>query len=248
MYHSIQPDHTSSADPFAVPLQEFRRQLTLIEGLGYTPITFHDLDRYAIGLGTLPSKPMMLTFDDAYFDFYELAWPALTEKRWKATLFALGDPVVRFADWSRSDGKRGAVLMTPTQLREVSDHGIEIGSHSLTHSDLTTCSMHQAWSEISLSKSKLEDVIGKEVLSFSFPFGRQNGVLSSLASVAGYSFACGVYNGPASFSADRFNIRRIAIDSSVGPFSYLLRLRYPYQKLEYGYDRLVKPLLNRISR
>lgn len=257
MYHSIQADRQGdqsqltkelTLDPFAVPAQEFRRQLDLIQGTGYTPVTFKDLDQHAIGLKNLPSKPLILTFDDAYLDFYDVAWPALIEKGWKATLFALGDSSVRFANWSRSDSKNGPPLMNSSQLRELSDNGIEIGSHSLHHVDLTACSIQQAWKEISTSKSNLEEMTGKEVISFSFPFGRQNGVLSSLASVAGYSFACGVYTGPAHFSTDRFNIRRIAIGSKTGPFSYLARLRYPYQHFEYGYQRLIKPFLSLIPQ
>ncbi len=87
----------------------------------------------------------------------------------------------------------------------------------------------------------------KDVITFSFPFGKQNNILSSLASVAGYSFACGVYSGPASFSADRFNLRRLSIEASTGPFSYLMRLRYPYNWIEFAYFRFVKSFRESVS-
>lgn len=246
MYHSIKRD-THFSDPQGVSLLEFRRQLDLIEGVGYQPVTFQDIDLYARGLAQLPPRPIVLTFDDAYLDFYELAWPALHEKGWKATLYALGDFSIKTSYWESDSERNGNRLMDPRHLRELASVGVEIGSHSLSHCDLTRCSIHQAWKEIAQSKHNLEQLLGHEVLSFSFPFGKQNGAMSALASVAGYSFACGVYSGPGQFSTDRFNLRRLSIEKDVGPFGYLVRLRYPYNWLEYGYYRMIKPLKDAVT-
>lgn len=108
-------------------------------------------------------------------------------------------------------------LMTWEQLREVSDHGVAIGSHSMSHRILAQISDEdQAW-EMAQSKRLIEEKLGKPVNSIAYPVGKKtsfNDISKQLAKQAGYkagfSFYPGVYNGEID---DSFDIRRITLAS-----------------------------------
>lgn len=244
MYHRVVPDGAPGGE-HAVSVSTFRRQMQMLDLLECTPVTFRDLALHARDELTLPRRPVVLTFDDGYTDLHERVGPVLEEMAWNAVVFALGDPRVNTSRWDRGGPHGEHSLMGDAELRDLARIGFEIGSHTLTHPDLTSLGIHRAWEEVTLSKKALEDRLGEEVASFSYPFGRHDGTIRSLVAAAGYRFACGVYTGPASFSSDPFDIRRLAIGSNVGEFGFLNRLRLPYGHLESAWNgvrRLLEPL------
>ena len=72
------------------------------------------------------------------------------------------------------------------------EHGIDFGSHGATHRSLTQLDAETARGEILDSKADLEEQLGMEVLSFSFPYGRSNPAVRQLVPQAGYLAACGI--------------------------------------------------------
>jgi peptidoglycan/xylan/chitin deacetylase (PgdA/CDA1 family) len=82
--------------------------------------------------------------------------------------------------------------MNAKQLKELADKGFEIGSHGMTHSLFTANYMnqHKALYEMQKSKQWLEEITGKPVITFSFPAGRYNNDMLTIAKQVGYTSTC----------------------------------------------------------
>ena len=140
---------------------------------------------------------VLLTFDDAHHSNYDLVWPMLAEKGYRATFFVV-------ADWLQKQGH-----MTAPQVREVHGAGITIGSHSLTHAFLSRLSRTDLDNELQRSKAVLEDVVGSSVEVLSLPGGQMSPLVSErAAAAAGYRYICTSRPGwgKAGFLVDRLSV------------------------------------------
>jgi peptidoglycan/xylan/chitin deacetylase (PgdA/CDA1 family) len=127
---------------------------------------------------TANSRCWMLTFDDGHTSDYEVVFPLLIDKKVKATFFVIVDRIGSsgYLDWP--------------QILEMHNNGMQIGSHSLTHPRMTTLSEDVAVKEFLQSKTILEDFLGGEVNSFSYPYGDCSTKLHEIAKEVGYRFIC----------------------------------------------------------
>jgi len=119
-------------------------------------------------------KDVVITFDDGELNVYKNAFPVLKRLRIKAYLFIVAKCI----------GAPG--VMTNSQIKELSDYGMIIGSHSLTHCVLTELSDLELKKELRESKRILEAITGKEVLSLSVPMGFYDRRTIEFAMDAGY--------------------------------------------------------------
>lgn len=174
MYHYIR-DYNNHNDKvganLSVPPQVFNNQLEVLKQKGYTPITFNDVVN-----GKLPQKPIILTFDDGYADFYQNAFPILKQKNMTAVSYII------------TSFKNGN-YMSDDQIKEISVYGIEIGSHTIDHPDLSKTSEAKAEREINQSKKDLEALIGKSIVSFCYPAGKYNDQTIEITRKAGFKYA-----------------------------------------------------------
>ena len=191
MYHRI-VDEIDSPDPYYVKVttKEFDSQMRSLRDQGYQSMTLDELP----GAARSPSrteKSVVITFDDGYEDTYSHALPILRKYGHRATVLLVADQVGKANTW---DGEKveAAPLLNMNQIEEMGRNGVCIGSHSLTHRPLTDLDPHRALNEIAGSKSALEDMLGREVTTFAYPYGKTNPVLCGLAQNAGYSLACGI--------------------------------------------------------
>jgi peptidoglycan/xylan/chitin deacetylase (PgdA/CDA1 family) len=169
-------------------------QLDFIKAQGYNTITFSDL-----ALGTLPEKPVILTFDDGYENFYQNAYPELKSRGMKAVSFII-------------TGSMSGDYMTETQIKELSDNGFEIGAHTVTHLDLSTATAARATKEITDSKLQLEAIIGKRVISFCYPSGKFNDSVEKEVKDAGFLYATTTKGGIANLSGDNLALSRYRVN------------------------------------
>jgi peptidoglycan-N-acetylglucosamine deacetylase len=121
--------------------------------------------------------------------------PALVTTSWDD-----GHPLdVRLAELLRKHGMLGTFyiplnyrqvpVMTQEEMRALTAMGMEIGSHTLTHPNLTTLRKNQALHELVASKSRLEDIVDRSILSFCYPAGKFNSRTRSWVAEAGYTSA-----------------------------------------------------------
>jgi peptidoglycan/xylan/chitin deacetylase (PgdA/CDA1 family) len=184
MYHYIRTvvdQNDTLGINLSVEPTKFAEQLDEIQKNGYETINFYNIEQ-----GNIPTKPIILTFDDGYKDFYTTAYPELRKRNMTAVVYVIAN-------------NDGANYITTDQIREIADNGIEIGSHTLSHIDLSTANTTKASNEISQSKTRLESIIGKNVISFCYPAGKYTLETIEIVKGAGYKYATTTKSGIADF-------------------------------------------------
>jgi peptidoglycan/xylan/chitin deacetylase (PgdA/CDA1 family) len=191
LYHHVGPSRPGTFPELTVSAERFERHLRWLVRRGYIGIRPADWLDWHRKAGSLPRRPVLLTFDDAYADLAEHALPLLRQYGFGAAVFVVTG---RMGDENRWDQVRGSQrhrLMTARQIREWAGDGIEFGAHSRTHADLTTLSQPQLNEEIRGSRDDLAAVTGLPVTSFAYPFGRVNEVVHECArAVFDCAFSC----------------------------------------------------------
>lgn len=166
MYHGIR-DGIGTKHPYFETNTSptvFERHLRFLRDQGYTTVHLSDVLQ-AFQTAQDGRRILVITFDDGYRDFYTEAFPLLTQYGFKATMFVVSDFVAM-----RNDLGPQGEFMTWQELREVSTHGVQIGSHSVSHPNLYRSSCQELENEIKLSKQVIENKIGQPVRSFAYPF------------------------------------------------------------------------------
>jgi peptidoglycan/xylan/chitin deacetylase (PgdA/CDA1 family) len=121
---------------------------------------------------SLPSKTVVLTFDDGFKNFYRSAYPVLQELGFSATVFLVPGYVGKSSEWNRQlDGLPVLELVDWGEIREMSDDGIDFGAHTMTHPDFSKLSIDEIREEIITSKSNIRSHLGRKVRFFSYPYG-----------------------------------------------------------------------------
>lgn len=143
-------------------------------------------------LNTITSKKNLIaiTFDDGLSSILKNALPELIKREIPTTIFVPSAKIGSQPVWEqkRQEIYHDDRILNRDEIKELSDQGIEIGSHTLHHTDLRNVPLEVAREEFNLSKSQLEEITGKEVVSFSFPYGSFNDELINQAFTCGYSF------------------------------------------------------------
>lgn len=183
----------ASATRFDVTAAGFETQLALLKQLGYQTITVSELAAALRGELALPPRPVALTFDDAWADQYNIAFPLLQKYGMTATFYVP----------SRYPG--GKSTLSWDQLRTLSQAGMEIGSHTRTHRWEPT-----AWGQVALSKSELQAQLGISVTTFAYPYGLVK--YADLVHKAGYTSAVAAGGVAVQVVARPFTLRRIEIN------------------------------------
>ena len=128
MYHSMLKD-TKLQGQFVIDPAKFEEDLKYLKDNGYTTITASDLIDYVYNNKELPKKPIMLTFDDGYYNNYLYAYPLLKKYKCKAVI----SPIVYYSDlYSKSTDAPSPSYSHCTwkQLKEMQNSGcVEIQNH-----------------------------------------------------------------------------------------------------------------------
>ena len=162
-YHQVTDAPLDPAfEVYNVPPDVFAAQLDYLQAEGYTTITLQDFMRVVHGKGTLPAKPIVLTFDDGYADNYTTMLPILEAHGMTAVVYVITNEV----------GKPG--YLTVEQLKDMQRRGLEIGSHTSDHLPLTSQDDVTQRRQIRESKTFLEWSGLQTIYSLSYPNGAFN--------------------------------------------------------------------------
>jgi len=204
-YHSI--DDSGSVISTAPSI--FKRHVAALADAGYYSLTLRELvSRMNAGV-PLPAKPVVLTFDDGFKNFYTEAYPILDTHGFTATVFLVTDHCGRFNDWAGNpkDFPRSE-LLSWEEIRELCDAGVEFGSHTRTHPDLMSISPSSLENEIAGSKASLDDELGVETVSFAYPFGRKDDRVKRTAA-ANFKAATSTVLGKVTPQSDLYALERL---------------------------------------
>ena len=206
VYHGIQSVPPAACDPFLyVKPAKFDAQLGALRGTGFQSAT---LDEIGVS-GSDLSKKIVITFDDGRTSVFENAMEPLARHGFRAIQFIVADRVGRTNEWDTVHGHVAEPLMDAVQIREWLAAGHEIGSHSMTHRNLTKLTETDARGQIFDSRKRLEDQFGIEVRHFCYPHGKWNERVRDLVAEAGYSTACTTRFGVNTTTTPRFQLSRI---------------------------------------
>lgn len=207
MYHSV----PSEPGRHAISAAAFRKQLAII------------LDRYqVIRLSDVPARLerpdrgtscAVLTFDDAYLDFLENAYPVLEADQVPCTVFVPTGLVGGTNTWDAALGVESRRLMDGAQIRGLHEEGlVEFGSHTVDHVRMTSVDRLEMRRQAVESKRYLEDLLGAQVDCFAYPYGQLDDFSPATARVlreAGYRIAVTTHWGGRHDPAHLLSLRRM---------------------------------------
>ena len=128
MYHHI-TENINKTGKYTVHTEEFRNDLDYIRENGYTTITVAELIDYVNNEEALPGKPIMITFDDGFESFYNLAYPLLKERSMKSVVSVIGKVTEKYSE--SEDHNINYSNLTFAQINNLIAEGLtEIQNHS----------------------------------------------------------------------------------------------------------------------
>lgn len=204
-FHCIERALAPATKQYCVPPKRFRRFMSLLAAARYATVSVSDLLA-----SPQPKKTILLTFDDGYDDFFTEAFPVLQALGFGATVFLVVGHIGGTNMWDRVHGHPERRLLDTARIRELSQYGIEFGSHSLTHPLLTSLSDSELRSELIDSKARLEDLLGKSVQAFAYPWGDVDARVRASVAQAGYKAAFTIDEG-LNFWDDKYLARRVNV-------------------------------------
>lgn len=186
MYHYIRrvdPDSDELGYQLSIRPELFEVHMAWLAKNGYTGVSLQTLLHCTGRVGraqpgeSCPALPMALTFDDGYMDAYTAALPILQRYGFSGTFYIVGDFI----------GQPG--YMGWNELKVLRDAGMEIGSHSISHPDLTQLDLETLNHQLLQSKALLEEHLQIRVTSFCYPAGKYNAEVEEQVRLAGYENA-----------------------------------------------------------
>jgi peptidoglycan/xylan/chitin deacetylase (PgdA/CDA1 family) len=219
MYHYIRQPPSMRNDwlgyKLSVSPADFTAQVDLMWADGYHPVDMNDIRAYFAGKEPLPSRPVVITFDDGYSDLFTTAYPILAKHKFKAVAYIVSGFV----------GRSGYV--TSDQVRELDHNGIEIASHTVNHADLARSSAGSTLGELVDSKRSLELLVGHPVIDFAYPSGKFNPQVAAEVQRAGYDTAVTTMDSVEHSLADRYMWTRIRVGGGESMADFIHSLGTP---------------------
>jgi len=221
MYHYIRQPPPMRVDLLGYKLSvspaDFAAQVGSLWASGYHPVDLNDVRAYFAGKEPLPSRPVVITFDDGYADLFTTAFPILAEHRFKAVAYIVSGFV----------GRPGYV--TSDQVLQLDHNGIEIASHTVDHADLARSSAGSTMRELVDSKRWLEQLVGHPVIDFAYPSGKFNAQVVAEVQRAGYDTAVTTMDSVEHSRADRYLWTRVRVGGgeSMADFTHNLGTPMP---------------------
>lgn len=164
-YHQIRDwksTDSKSAKDYIISPTNFRDQIKMLADSGYTSILPDQLYNYLLYGDKLPEKPIMITFDDNDGTQYSAANPIMKEFGFTGVYFIMTVTIGR------------PNYMSKSQLKELSDQGNVIGSHTWDHHNVRQYKNEDWVIQVEKPSKVLEEITGKKVEYFAFPFGAWN--------------------------------------------------------------------------
>jgi peptidoglycan/xylan/chitin deacetylase (PgdA/CDA1 family) len=175
-----------------------------------------------------------LTFDDGYEDFLNTALPTLEKLGFSATVFVVTGMLGQENNWEHRGGPRVPLkLLQDNGVREISERGMEVGSHSMTHPRLSGLHPEMLIHEVRDSRQMLSEIVGMPVEGFCYPYGDLDGAAIRAVRRTGYVYACaikkqiehGAYDWPRTYVGEKDSPLRLGVKLKVTPILIQLQRR-----------------------
>lgn len=219
LYHRFAP---TSPNAFTVSVKKFEEQMNYLKASGYQVIPLRSLVDYYLGKGSPPpARAVVITIDDGHASVYHYAFHILKKYGFPATLFIYPCCI-----------ERANYALNWSQIREMANQGLEIGSHTRYHPNFRierrrlspTAYEELVTTELTSSKKILEEKLQRSILYLSYPFGYHDEVLEKRAYEAGYQAMFTIARHPCEPSSSRGALARFMISprTSLHSFAHIL--------------------------
>jgi len=236
MYHAIDD---CPGDPYSVPVDAFRQQVSWLSENGFEVVSLSFLLR-SIQMGDYRAlrKKVVITFDDGTKDFVTNALPILLDCGATATVFLVTSMFGGKASWNRS-----VPLMSEDEVRGIRAQGISLGSHTATHAKLPILDRAELQRQLRESRDALTR-LGESFYSFAYPWGQWSSQVADAVKAAGYECALAVGEQTRMSAATIYSLPRITMkrDVDMKRFQSLLTRTRIEMELRRGY-RVVRETL-----
>jgi peptidoglycan/xylan/chitin deacetylase (PgdA/CDA1 family) len=171
-----------------------------------------------------PPRSVVVTIDDGYADNLAIAKPLLARYRIPATIVLVSRRLDGVNDWTKRGADAHRPLLRTEQVRPLAGNGIAVGAHTRTHPALTALDPSDLPAEVGGSREDLEALLGEEVRTFAYPYGKFDRAAVAAAGAAGFDAAGTVESRPARLGDDPLEIPRLEIRGSETTRSFLRKL------------------------
>jgi GT2 family glycosyltransferase/peptidoglycan/xylan/chitin deacetylase (PgdA/CDA1 family) len=217
-YHSLSD---LSSDPvledYGVTAEALAQQLDVLAARGRRFIDLDLLLAALDGRASLPAGATLVTFDDAYADLIPAAVEVLSSRGIPAVVFAVGGQIGGSNEWDRHLGAKTLRLLDAQGLQALVAAGIEIGSHSVSHRQLTKVDGEQVLAETRESAEQIEAAGLPRPRAFAYPYGDWDERGTAAVAAAGYAVAFTIDPGLVRPGCDRYALPRIEVLASDTP-------------------------------
>lgn len=201
-YHSFAQSCTSQ---LCTPANVFDRQMQYLKDNNYRVISLAEFNQFLKYNQRVPNRSVIITIDDGYRSTYDIAYPILKKFDYSATFFIYTDFV-----------SATKIALNWDQIREMRDGGMEIGSHTLSHGDLTKklegetskAYLQRVERELLESKRIIDEQLQQDTIFLAYPYGKSDPVVRSFTRKAGYQMGLSVRRGGNPFFIDPLNVKR----------------------------------------
>ncbi len=229
--------------PWSIGNRQFARQIEWLQQR-FDMVSLEEAQRRLRDGSTRPAAH--ITFDDGYAENCDFAIPLLLDRQIPCTYFVSLEHVSHQIPFAHDVklGKRFPIN-TIMELRRMADAGIEIGAHTRTHPDLGSLNSREAlYDEIARSGAELQQLLGRDVRYFAFPFGLKPNIPREgyrIAREFGYRAVMSAYGGYNFPGDDPFHIQRVHGDPEMPRFKNAIHLdprkmRIPRLEREWSSD------------
>ena len=223
MYHRFDENKYPSTN---IQMDVFKQQIEIIRNLKYKFYNPKDLEKnFHI---TKIEKKILITIDDAFSSFYEVAWPYLKEEKIPFILFVSTEAI----------GKNG--YMTWDQINELEKEEIAyIGNHSHTHDYLVDLKNEDFIKDINTASKIFIKNLGYNPIFFSYPFGEYSNLIKEQIA-KNFKFSFGQHSGLIDINKDRYELPRFPINEKYGDlkrFQFLINLQPLQYKVLYPEEK-----------
>jgi peptidoglycan/xylan/chitin deacetylase (PgdA/CDA1 family) len=200
----------------------------------YQVLSLSEVVQHLLSCTPFPPKSLAITLDDGFRDNYDQAFSILEQNEFTATIFL----VTSYIDTDRLPTlTRTDYVPTPLtwdQVKEMYEHGIEFGSHTLTHPMLSQVPLDQVRREVAESKRVIEDRLGTEVRFFCYPRGDFSAAVQQVVQEEGYQAACTIVPGVNDWKTDLFTLRRTYVSRHDTVSEFAKKIAGAYDFLQQG--------------
>ncbi len=179
-FHKMQTQFSYGANNYSP--RRFEKLLNYLTENDYSFISLSELG------GEIEDKSVLITFDDGYAHLFKHLPRFIDKYSIKPIIFIPTKYIGHANNWDYSHIFQNCPHMTLETIKELSELGVDFGSHSHSHCDLTSVTFNQLTIELKHSKDIIEEIISKEITSLCYPFGRYNKNVVDQALSLGYQY------------------------------------------------------------